>query len=77
MVPVEEALENKFLPKLMGLEIISVMLRKVLALVAKRSGLGVPNPTEVAYESHRTSLACSKFLVESLITGEAFSTSEH
>ena len=72
---VEEALANKFLPKLLVTESISVSLRELLTLGAKSSGLGIPNPTETAYKSHRTLLACSKRLVESLITVEALSTS--
>ena len=55
---VEEALANKFLLKLMGLESILGMMRKILALGAKREGLGIPNRTEVVDESHRTSLVC-------------------
>ena len=72
---VEEALVNNFLPKILGLESISGSLRKLMDLGAKRAGLGILNPTEVADESHRTSLVCSERLVESLITGEALSTS--
>ena len=72
---VEEALVNNFLPKILGLESISGSLRKLMDLGDKRAGLGILNPTEVADESHRTSLVCSERLVESLITGEALSTS--
>ena len=53
MVPVEEALSNKFLTKLLGLKSISGRLRKLLALGAKRSGLGIPNPTDAAEKSIR------------------------
>ena len=63
---VEEALENKFLMKLLGLDSISGMLRKILALGAKRAELKITNPTEVSDERHRTSLACTECLVESL-----------
>ena len=77
MDPAKEDLLNKFLPKLMLLEIISGRLRKLLALGSKREGLGIPNPKEVAKKIHRTSLTCSKRLLESLITGESLSTSEH
>ena len=77
MSPVEEALSNKFLPKLLELQSISGRLRKLLALGDKRSGLGIPDPTEAADESHQTSQVCNKLLVESLLTGEALSTAEH
>ena len=63
---VEEALANTFLMKLLGLDSISGMLRKILALGAKRAELKIKNPTEVADERHRTSLACTEYLVESL-----------
>ena len=71
MVPVEEALGNKFMPKLLGIQSISGRLRKLLSLGANRSGLGITYPTEAADESHRTSQACCERLVESLLTGEA------
>ena len=44
MVPVEEASENKFLPKILGLESISGRLRKLLDLGEKREGIGILNP---------------------------------
>ena len=77
MVPVEEALANKFLPKLLGLQSISGRLRKLLYLGAKRAGIGIPNPTEAADESHKTLQACCSRLVEFLLTGEALATAEH
>ena len=52
MSPVEEALANKFLPKLLELQSISGRLRKLLALGYKRSGLSIPDPTEGADKSH-------------------------
>ena len=74
MRPVEEALDNKFLPKLLGLQIISGRLRKLLALGDKRSGLGIPDPTEGAEKSHQTSQAYNKLLVESLFKRDSLST---
>ena len=68
---------NKSLMKLLGLQRISVMLRNIMALGSKSSGLGIRDPMEVIYESHQTSKACNKRLVESLLTGEALSTVEH
>ena len=53
MIPVEEALANKFLPKLLELQSISGRLRKLLALGDKRSGLGIPDPMEGAEKSTR------------------------
>ena len=73
----EEVLANTFLPKLLGLESISGRLGKLLLLRANRAGLGISNLTEMADESHRTSLDCSKRLVESLVTGDALYSSEH
>ena len=46
MSPVEEALANKFLPKLLGIQSISGNLIKLLALGDKRSGLNIPDPME-------------------------------
>ena len=76
MGPVEGALENKFLKKLLGLENILGSLRKLLALVSNRAGIGILDPKEVSDESKRASLACIDRLVDSLITVEALSTSE-
>ena len=74
MIPVEEALANKFLPKLLELQSISGRLRKLLALGYKRSGLGIPDPMEGADKSHQTSQAYNKLLVESLFKRESLST---
>ena len=74
---VEESLSNNFLPKTLRLESISGGLRKILDLGDKTVGLRILNPIETVDEIYRTSLACRKCLVESLITGEALSTSEH
>ena len=75
MGPVEEALANKCLPKLMYMKSSSVRLRNILALGTKRAGR--PNPTETVDETHRTSQARSERLVDSLIKVEALSASEH
>ena len=77
MGPVEEALTNKFLLKLLGLQSILGRLRKLLALGFKRAGIGIPNLTEAAGNSSKTSQACCERLVESLLTGETLSTAEH
>ena len=77
MDPVEGYLSNKFLPKLLGLEIISRSLRKVPSLVYNRAGIGILKLTEVADRIHRTSLACRERLVDFLINGEALYTIEH
>ena len=77
MGPVEEALANKFLLKLLGLQIISWWLRKLLALGAKRERLKIPDPIEAADESHQTSQACKVHLVEYLLKGEALSKVKH
>ena len=48
MGPVEYALANKFLTKILGLESILGRLRKLLYLGSKRAGIAIPNPIEVA-----------------------------
>ena len=68
---------NKFLTKILGLESILGRLRKLLGLGANTAGLRIPNPIEEADENHRTSMACKERLVESLIEGEALSTSKY
>ena len=60
----DEAPENKFLTKLLGLERILGRLRKLLALGSKRSGIGIPNRTETANKIDRTSLECRKRVVK-------------
>ena len=77
MVPVEEALANKFLPKIIGLESISGRLSNLPSLWAKREGLRIPNLKEAADKSNQNSLAFTERLVEFLLTGEAFSTINH
>ena len=77
MGPVEEALENKFLSKLMGLQSISGRLMKLLDLGSKRTRIRIPNTTEATEEIQLTSLAYSERLVESLLSGESLSKIEH
>ena len=48
MNPLEEALANKFLQKLLGIQSISGRLRNLPALGAKISVLRIPDPTEAA-----------------------------
>ena len=75
MVPVEEAISNKFLPKLMGIHSISGRLRKFLALGARRAGIVILEPMEAAGKSHKILQACYERLV-SLLMGEALSTAK-
>ena len=75
--PVEEVLDNNFLPELLGLQSISVKLRKLLALGSKSSGLGIRDPKEAVDKNHQTLQACNEQLVEYLLTGEALSTVKH
>ena len=77
MVRMEEALENTFLLKVMGLYSIPWNLRKLLAPGSKKASLGIPKPAEVSDLINGTSLACIEFLAKSLIIGEALSTSEN
>ena len=73
----EEALANKFLTKLLAIQSISGRLKKLLALGAKRAGLGILNPKNPTEKTQLTSLACIERLVESLIMGYALSTINH
>ena len=53
MAPMEEALAESFLKDLLVEEEVLGKLRKLLALSAKRAGMGVPDPTLTAYEFHK------------------------
>ena len=44
-------------------------LRELLALSAKRAGLGIPDPKIKSYECHKAFLGYRNWLVESLLTG--------
>ena len=77
MGPMEKALANNFMPKLLGLDSISGRLRKLMEIGYNRAGLGIMNTIEMKDEIHRTSLVCSERLVDSLIIGEDLFTPEH
>ena len=53
--PLGKLLMEKFLPAILGTSSISSMERRLLCLPARKSGLGVSNPTSFADESYNTS----------------------
>ena len=63
MSPLEEEMPSKFLPKLQGLQSISGRLINILSPGAKISELGIPDPTEAAYDSHQMLQSCNERLV--------------
>ena len=67
--PVEEALANKFLTKLLGLQSISGRLLKILSLEYKREGLRILVLSEEADKIYQTLQACNERLMEYLLTG--------
>ena len=54
--PIEKVIMGDFLPKLLYQPIIGTNLRNQIALVVKRAGLGIPDPTMSAAENHATSM---------------------
>ena len=50
MVPIEEALREKFFPALFGGEEINADFRKILGHSIKHGGLGIPDPPDVSGE---------------------------
>ena len=44
MVPIEEALKEKFFPALFGREEINANFRKIIYNIVKNGGLGIPDP---------------------------------
>ena len=69
MVPIEEALIEKFFPALFWGEEIDADFRKILGHIVKHSGLGIPDPLFSTEISYNTSKAASGELVGSLLGG--------
>ena len=68
--PIEKALAEDFLPALLNASKEEVArLRPLLALSARRAGLGIPNPTQSAGRSYDTSVDSTSELVNSLLEG--------
>ena len=73
----EKSFIKKFLPKPLGLESIPGRLKNLVSLGSKRLEIRTLNLMEKTEEIHRNLLACSKRLVEYLLTGEALSNINH
>ena len=67
MVPIEEALREKFFPTLFGGEEINADFWKILGHSVKHGGLGIPYSQLSAESSYNTSNAANRELVESLL----------
>ena len=78
--PVEEAIEQHFLPALLGTcpnKGTPPALRTLLSLPVKFAGVGVPNPTTTSDIHHTTSTACTAVLTDSLLGNRKFNTRSH
>ena len=67
MVPIEEALRDKFFPTLFGGEKINADFWKILGHSVKHGGLGIPYPQLSAEMAYNTSKEASRELVDSLL----------
>ncbi len=63
--PLEEAIAEKFLPKLFGVE-VSIQDRGLYELPIRFAGLGIPNPVITADAAHQTSRKCAEYLATSI-----------
>ena len=77
MVPIEEALRERFFPALFGGEDINSDFRKILGHSVKHGGIGIPDPRLSAESDYNTSKADSGELVESLLGGSALNYVGH
>ena len=79
-LPVEHALQTKFLPALLGgitPTDIPPDLRTILSLPVKLAGIGVPLPTTTADDRHLSSSRCTAVLVDSLIDDSPLCMGDH
>jgi hypothetical protein len=76
--PVEEALATQFLPALLQEpEEIGPSFRDLLALPARKAGLGVPDPQLTAASCHSASKACTAELTRTLRAGTELDVNVH
>ena len=67
MQPMEHAIRNQLLPSFLGINTVDVDIkfRELLALAAKRGGLGIHNPMATAEDYFNTTMdACSYLVLE-------------
>jgi hypothetical protein len=74
--PVEEAIRVAFLPALLG-GAEDETQRELTSLSVRRAGLGLPDPTQTAAGCFAASVACTKVLARSLVTGATLSSHVH
>ena len=77
MIPIEEALREKFFPALFGGEEINAKFRKIIGHSVKHGGLGILDPRLSEESAYNTSKAASGELVESLLGGSALNYVGH
>ena len=78
MQPIEEALEEAFIPALFGESDPAIArLRIQLSLAVKKAGLGIPNPTLTAQQNHSASKQVTASLTTSLLERSELNTSDY
>ena len=77
MVPIEEALREKFFPLLFGGEKINTDFQKILGHSVKHGSLGISDPRLSAESAYNTSKASSRELVDSLLVGSVLNYVGH
>ena len=74
MEPMEHAIRNQLLPSFLGIDTadVNIKFRELLALAAKRGGLGIRNPMATAEDYFNTSMDACSYLVGTLVKREPF-----
>ena len=79
MQPMEHAIRTHLLPSFLGIDAVDVDIkfRELLALAAKRGGLGIRNPMATAEDYFNTSMDACSYLVGTLVNREPFDQVRH
>ena len=70
-IPLEEALVEKFMPRLFGVE-VTLDDRQLFELPVRNARWGISNPTSTAEVVHKTSVQCTKLLMNSICSKGMF-----
>ena len=71
LLPLEIAIQQHFIPALMGLPPCSMVVRDLLALPARHGGLGIINPTTLSSSYYSASEVIARPLVSFIVSQEA------
>ena len=76
--PLEELIQNTFLPSLFGIDLTKYPhIRTLTALPVKQGGISIPNPKEMAEVNYHTSKSCTSHLSDSLLGCHPFNYNTH